>query len=115
MSEATKSYTLGIGERLAALKILNEFKGSLDTLSVLLEDVKQFPISEEEWVEAKKEVSKNDDNTERWVWKDEIVQKEITLKEPTLAYLRAEVKKKSDAGEITLADVALVSLNKKIL
>jgi len=113
MSDA-KTINLTIGERIAALKIFDSFHGSLDTLAVLLEDVKQFTITVEEWEQAEKVVTKNPDATESWTWNDEKVLKDIVLQGATVKFLSDEIKKKSDAGEITLKDIALSTLNKKI-
>lgn len=118
MSEA-KTISLTIGERVAALKLFDAFKGSISTLATLLDDVKQFTVSNEEWEKANlvKTPNKNaqgePDGTEQWKW-DETVENEITLQEGSYTYLKDEIKKKSDAGDITLADVALVSLEKKL-
>lgn len=117
MSEA-KTLELTIGERLAALKIFDAFKGSMVTMKALLDDVKQLPMTEEEWTKAnlvKTPVAGNNGqpDSEQWKW-DEVVKKEVTLQSETVEYLKAQIKSKSDAGEVTLSDVALVSLNDKI-
>lgn len=113
MSEA-KTINLTIGERIAALKIFDGFKGSLATLATLIEDVKQFTISPEEWEKAERKVETNPDGTENWKWEEDKVLKDVTMQEPTAQFLKDEIKKKSDAGEITLKDVALASLSKKL-
>lgn len=112
MSDA-KTLSLTIGERLAALKMFDAFKGSVTALASLMDDIKQFPISSEEWETAKLVKTPNADGTEQWNWDDTGV-KEITVQESTLTYLVDEIKKKSDAGEVTLADLALVTLEKKL-
>jgi hypothetical protein len=117
MSE-TKTIELTIGERLAALKIFDLFKGSMVTMKALLDDVKQLPMTEEEWTKAnlvKTPVpgTNGQPESEQWKW-DEVVKKEVTLQSETVEYLKAQIKSKSDAGEVTLSDVALVSLNDKI-
>lgn len=116
MSEA-KTITLTLGERLAALKIFDAFKGSMATMKSLLDDVKQLPITEEEWKEANliKTPVKGPDGSDQETWKwEEKVNKEVVLQGDTLDYLKAQIKAKSDAGDITLQDVALVSLDGKI-
>lgn len=115
----TKTVTLTLGERLAAIKLFDGFKGSISTLATLIDDVKPFTISAEEWEKAElvKTQNKNaqgePDGTEQWKWND-TVEKEITMQDSTVTYLKDEIKKKSDAGEITLADIALVTLEKKL-
>jgi len=47
-----KKVSLDFAERLKAVSILNEFKGSLDGVAVILEDIKQLPIEEEELKQA---------------------------------------------------------------
>lgn len=108
-----KKLSLKIGERLAAIKMFDAFKGSLSTLAVLLEDVKPFAISDEEWKKANLVKTPNADGTEQWKW-DDVVEKEISIQPASVEYLKSEIKKKSDAGEATLADVALISLEKKL-
>lgn len=120
-----KKMTLTIGERLAAIKIFDLFKGSLSTLSVLLEDVRQFTITPEEWEQAELKKIPSDDAlaamepderagiNQTWNWQEK-TPKEIALQPESAAYLKEEIKKKSDAGEVTLQDVSLVTLEKKL-
>lgn len=112
MSEP-KTLELTIKERLAALAIFDSFKGSMSTLTVLLEDVKPFTITEEEWTEAKREIIPQEDGRATWKWDDAGV-KSITLQDVTANFLKDEIKKKSDANEVTIADIGLVSLNQKL-
>lgn len=112
MTEA-KTINLTIGERLAALKLFDAFKGSITTLAGIMDDVKQFPVTAEEWTEANLVKTPNQDGTENWKW-DEKVNKDVTLAAVTVQYLLEEINKKSDAGEVTLADMALLSLNEKL-
>ena len=113
-----KTVTLTIGERLAALKIFDAFKGSVTELSTILDDVKQVAITDEEWKKAKREIikGKNEkgEETQQWQWQeaDKSTWKELTLAPETVAYLTKSIKDKND---VTVADVALISLNKKLL
>lgn len=113
MAEA-QTVTLTIGERVAALKLFDAFKGSITTLATIIDDVKQFPITTEEWEQAELVKTPGEDGTEQWKWNEEKVNKEVTLQESSVTYLKDEIKRRSDAGEITLADIALVSLEKKL-
>ena len=110
-----KKVILSIGERIAAIKIFDGFKGSLATLAVLLEDVKPVAVSEEDWKKAElKKTPTADGKSEQWNWKEEGQEKEVTLQKESVDYLLAEIKRKSDTGEVTLADIALISLEKKL-
>lgn len=112
---ASKAISLNISERIAALAILNSFKGSLDKVAVVLEDIKQLPISAEEWEKAEKKEEKVGENT-NWTWDNEKGgEKEITLQEATIEFLRSDIKEKNDKGEFSLADRSMVSLQEKIL
>ena len=116
----SKTITLTIGERLAAVRLFDAFKGSISVLSVLLEDVKKFVISQEEWEKANLVKTPGLDaegkptGNETWKWNEVGTDKEIVAEQDSVDYLLGEIKKKSDAGEITLADVALVTLEKKL-
>ena len=66
---------LNISERLFAIKLINEYKGDLETLSHLLEDTKKFSIDEKEWKKANRtiEVLKNEkgEDVSQWKWDNE--------------------------------------------
>ena len=110
-----KTISLTLGERLQALRIMDSFKGNLTTMSALLEDVKPMAITDEEWKAADLVKTKSaDGQTESWKWNEEGQEKEIEIQQPTLDYISAEIKRMSDANEITLAQVALISLDKKL-
>lgn len=113
MSEV-KTFNLTIGERIAAIKIFDQFKGGLEMLRVLLEDVKNTTIAEAEWSDAKLVKTPKPDGSENWNWDDEVVKKDVTFHAETVAYLKGTIKAKSDAGEITLGDVALSTLETKL-
>ena len=112
----TKTVSLNISERVAALGILNEFKGNLDKLAVVLNDIKFFTISDEEWEKAGRVVEQVDGTSgSQWRWSDEKGgDKEITLDMVVVDYLREVIKTKSDKGELSLQDKALLSLSGKI-
>jgi len=113
MSEA-KTVTLTIGERIQALNILNGFKGDLPTLKTILDDVKQFPITDEEWKQAELVKVPGENGNENWKWEDDKVNKEISMQPEVIAYIKGEIKRKSDAKEITALDGALITLDSKI-
>lgn len=113
MSAEPKTVSLLIGERLAAMKIFDTFKGSLDTLAVILEDIKQFTVTEEEWKAANLVKTPGKDGTETWNW-DDTTTKDITIQEASLKFLADSIKQKSEAGEVTLSDVSLLGLKSKL-
>src|SRR3990167_7063169 len=98
-----KTFSLDISERLAALAILNSFKGALDKLAVVLEDIKQFGVTEEEWVKAERKIdptpTKEDPQATQWTWSNEKGGvKEINLQEATGDYLKQVIKDRNDKG-----------------
>lgn len=119
---ATKTVDLSISERVAASKIINDFKGNITTLALLVDDVKKIAITDEEWVEAELvktpilDAEQNPTGNDNWQWKDKDgAEKSIELDTAIVTFLTDEIKKKSDANEITIGDVALIGLNKKLL
>ncbi len=114
---ASKTFSLSVGERHAAIDILNAFKGSLEKLAVVLEDIKAFPLTNEEWDgPAKRVVTKLEDGQESWTWSEEYL-KEISVQEATLEYLKSEIDAKSARGEYTVnyKDRAAISLRVKLV
>ena len=106
--------SLTISERILVLTILNDFKGNMETMATVLEDIKQLPIEDEEWVKAERKEKKVDTSIQ-WTWDDDKGGlKEVDLQKQTVAYLKKEIKTKDDAGEITLQDKALISLSSKL-
>lgn len=110
---------LTISERHRLLTILNDFKGNLDTLAVILEDVKKIRIEDDEWTKAERVITKVKDETgkevEQWNWQDEKAgEKEVELEKDTTKFLKDSIAAKDKAGEITVADVILISINKKL-
>lgn len=112
---ALKTISLNISERIAALAILNAFKGSLDKVAVILEDIKQLPISEEEWTQANKQEVKNGDNIS-WTWDNEKGgDKEVKLQEATVEAIRNDIKERDSKGDFTLADRSIMTLKDKLI
>lgn len=111
----SKKINLTIGERIAALRIFDAFKGSITELATIMDDIKVITVTQEEWDKAERVVTKVE-NSEQWKWNegDEKTWKEVELGTETISYLVKSIKEKSDKGEITLADAALISLNKKL-
>jgi hypothetical protein len=112
-----KVLNLSIAERLKASYILNEFKGSLEKLAVILEDIKQFPLSQEELTKIEGNIITNPNGMQTVNWKVELeptIAKDINLQEITLEYLKSAIKAKSDRGEFGLGDTAIISLQAKL-
>jgi hypothetical protein len=114
-----KKISFTISERMRIIALINEFKGNLDTLSAIMDDVKKVKIDEEEWVKAERKdlVVKNEkgEDTSAIQWSDDKGgEKELEFEKDTLTYLQGKIKEKDKAGEITLQDVVLISLNKKL-
>ena len=116
---ATK-ITLTIGERLAALKIFDSFKGNISELATILDDVKRLAINKEDWDKAGRKIIRSKDaegkDAESWQWneEDKATYKEVELGSESVSYLLKSIKERSDKGEITLTDGALISLQKKL-
>lgn len=105
---------LSIAERVAAVKIFDDFKGSISQLSQILEDVKAFVVTEADWKAAGLKKIPQANGTENWTWEDAGTDKVVKLGSESLAYLAKKIKEKNDAGEITLADKALITLEGKL-
>lgn len=111
-----KTVGLSITERLKALEMLNGFKGSLERVAVILEDIKQFTVTKDEWVEVDGSIDQNG-NQLSYNWKIENEKpegKEINLQDVTVDYLREEIKRRNNAGEFGVMDIAFLSLLEKL-
>lgn len=134
MAEA-KVISLNTSERVAAFAFLKDFKGGVDVLGEILEDIKAVELNDEDRTkcEWKEQTSLDRDANGNLVldgekkpmmkltgfkWDDEKGgEREIPLQEKTLEYLRATMKEKSEKGEFSASDLsakAYVSLNQKI-
>lgn len=116
---ASEKLALTISERVAAISVLNSFKGGLDKLAIILEDIKQLPISDEEWTKAERVITPTptakDPTSTKWEWSDEKGgEKEVTLQKDSLDYLKQTIKEKSEKGEFTLTDKAFITLEEKL-
>lgn len=117
---AQKEISLSVGERLRCIQLFNGFKGDIATLSNIIDDVKKFSIDEDEskLLEIETITTKDKDGNDvpsiKWNQEKE-VPVTLSLERETIDYLTGEIKKKSDAKEITLTDMPLIELNKKLL
>ena len=120
------SITVTIGERLAALGLLNAGKFNNSTLAVVLDDIKKIVITEEEWEKAGLVKTPSDASvaemtpeerakvSRTWNWNEVGMEKEVELGKETLDALRQMIDEKSEAKELTIADGALISLQAKL-
>jgi hypothetical protein len=110
---------LNISERVYAIALLNQFKGDLSTLVFIIEDLKAMTIPEAEWEKAERKISTSvgDDGkpSTSWQWDDiKGGTKEIKCAEQTVKYLIDKIEEKNKAGEFTLVDRAVISLQMKL-
>lgn len=116
VKKADKTISLNISERLAALSILNDFKGSLVNLATILDDIKGFAITDEEWTQAERTIEKIDEDKNQWKWNDDKGGlKEIGITKTTAEYLRNTIETKDKAGEFGLKDHAYITLSTKLV
>jgi len=115
---STKTLKLSVAERLKATYLLNEFKGSLEKLAIILEDIKLFTLSEEELKKIGGKVSVTPEGFQTINWDtalEDLIAKDIKVQEVTLEYLRTTIKAKSEKGEYGLGDVAVIGLKDKLV
>src|SRR3990167_9827930 len=110
-----KTLDLNISERVFALGILNDFKGNLETMAVLVKDVPQISISNEDWETAGKTETKNADGSVSWQWNDEKGGlKTVEVDKKTIDYILRKIQEKNKSGEFSFRDKAVISLNEKL-
>lgn len=110
---------LTVSERIYGLALLNQFKGNLETLVDVLDDIKEFRMTDEEWEKADKQVNtvmgEDGKPITSWTWNDDKGgEKEIEVSNATKDYLTEKIKEANDKGEFTLQDRAAVTLNEKL-
>ena len=115
----SKKITFTLKERVDTIGILNAYKGELSGLAKVLDDIKKVAITPAEWEKAKlvKTPAKNEngDPIETWNWEDKKEnEKEIELDTDVIDYIKAQIKHKEDKKEVTMSDVALITLKAKL-
>lgn len=114
MAKEKTTIELNISERVAALSILNQFKGNLDRLASILEDIREFSITDSDWKKADKKEFQEGEST-KWTWDDvKGGLKKIPLNEDTIKYLIEDIEKRDKAAEFTLSDKAYITLLAKL-
>jgi len=109
-----KTIELNISERLSALSILNQFKGNLETMSIILKDVVKFSITDKDWKLAGKKEVTTGENTQ-WSWDNEKGGlKSIELDNVTAKYIVDDIEKRDAANEFTLQDKPYIELLAKL-
>lgn len=112
---ATKEVQLTIGERVEALKMFDMFKGALSAMAAVLDDVKAIAISGEDWTAANmKKTNPDEKGNYSMTWDDEGSEKTIPMSQEGVDYLLGKIKEKSEAGEFTIADKAVITLEAKL-
>jgi hypothetical protein len=108
-------YSLTIGERVAATKIFDEYKGNLSTLAMIFEDLKKCNVEDTEWTKAGLVKTPDGQGRVRLDWNDEGSEKNnVDLSKEGVEYLKGKIEAKNASGEFTLADKAVISLASKI-
>lgn len=115
-----KTLKLNISERLFALKLINGFKGDLETLSHLMEDTKKFTITEKDWKKSDRQIQLVKDemgkDITQWTWNDEKGgELEIELNNKTKEYLLSEIGRMDKEKTLTLLDKSVLSLKNKLV
>lgn len=111
--------SLTVSERIYALALLNQFKGNLETLIDVMEDIKGFRMTDGEWEKADKQVNtvmgEDGKPVTSWTWNDDKGGlKEIEIGKTTKDYLVEKIKEANDKGEFTLQDRAAITLSEKL-
>lgn len=110
-----KTVSLSLAERVNVVAVLNDFKGGLDKLAVILEDVKAIAVTAEEWKEAGQVIKDLGDGQQQVTWQDDkVADKEINLQPATVDYIREVIKKKDESGEFGVTDKAFITLKEKL-
>lgn len=110
---------LTVPERLYALQMLNTFKGSLDVLTFILDDLKKIRLNDEEVKEfelaTEEHVNEKGEKTSSLRWNPEKDREcEVEMSRETIKYLADQITQKSKSGEYTVADAPVLSLNAKL-
>lgn len=112
----TKELNLTIGERVMVAKLFDEMakETNLETLSLLIDEMKKVAMTPAEWEAAKLVKTPHPDGSESWKWEDEGSGKDFELQDKTVDLLKARIKAKNDANQFSMTDVAAITLNNKL-
>jgi len=104
-----KTIKLEVSERIIALGMLRQWKGNLEDLAIVQEDLKQFPFTEKEKEElgiVEKEGSIQ--------WRPDAPAKDFNISKTSVDFLVEKIKELSDKKLLSLADSPVVSLFGKL-
>lgn len=96
------------------------FKGKLDDIAFVMDDVKKIFVTKEEWdkAERKEEIvgkDKDGNDIKQILWNDEKGPvKEIELSEVTVTFIEKFISDKNEKGEATLGDIKFLDLSNKL-
>lgn len=111
---SAKTLSLNISERLASLAVLNSYKGNLDTLATVLEDIRKFVVTEEDWAKADK-VETPTENGTNWTWdNDKAGLKDIEVAAETAKFMLSDIERRDAAGEFGIQDKPYITLKEKL-
>jgi hypothetical protein len=110
-----KTVNLSINGRVAALSLLNAFKGGFLATGYAMEDIKKLPITEEEWAEAGKTEEQLEGGSKRLHWDNSKAMKDVEFNDTTVEYIVDQLKAKDTKGEFGLADAGMLELCKTFL
>ena len=112
MSQQTANLT--VGERLAALQLFDEFKGSLSQTAIVLDDVKLLVVNDEKWTKVNLKKTPNPNGSVTWNWDEDGSEEDISISPEGVSYLKAKINEKSEKNAITLSEKALITLMAKL-
>src|SRR3990167_11344018 len=108
---AKKTAKLKFGDRDHAITLLNAFKGDMETLAAIVDDIKKIRITDEDKTMAKWTVTPIEDGKANLTWENELLPEiEVELEKETVKYLMDTVEKKSKDNEFTPADMGIMDL-----
>ena len=96
------------------------FKGKLDDIAFVMDDIKKIFITKEEWEKAERKeetVGKDKEGNEmkQILWNDEKGPvKEIELSDATVTFIEKFISEKNEKAEATLGDLKFLDLSKKL-
>ena len=113
----SKKIVLTIAERFTLTGILDSYKGGMTGLASILNDIKEVIVSEDEKKAMNFRIepeNPKEGEVQKFKWDQPAPDKEVSFEQPTLDYVLQFIKDKDEKGEVTLSDIALLSLKEKI-
>lgn len=122
MSIDKKTLTLTFGEQSALLGILRGFKGDMEDLAFILDDVKLLKITDADF-EAVKAVESRDPGTRQptgmFVWDEDfalqtIGERTFEVSDIAVTFAKKNIDERSKKAELTIRDGSTIALRKKL-